>query len=294
MARNKIALIGAGNIGGTIAHLAALKQLGDVVLYDVVEGVPQGKALDCTESGPTDVFDVELKGSNDIKDIAGADACIVTRGVAREASMSRSDLLGINAKIISEVAAGRAGSVQLDVGSTEMNGQYEGCNLPSLATHGDSVAIDVSLVDAERLSAVLREPETLRRVAEEFDAVHRIPAKINEAREYVAGIQELLSRNDDPEDPDPDPDPTPGAMGLLVREDVSASSAIGVSHNYNLLTRQWGCLPTPEVNCTIYDRLKNSQTERTAFSRDVGLWTLFAYRSAEESHFRRGEEGSTQ
>ncbi len=106
MARNKIALIGAGNIGGTIAHMAALKQLGDVVLYDVVEGMPQGKALDLTESGPIDLFDVELTGSNDIKDIAGADVCIVTSGLARKPGMSRDDLLGINAKIISEVAAG--------------------------------------------------------------------------------------------------------------------------------------------------------------------------------------------
>lgn len=106
MARKKIALIGAGNIGGTIAHLAALKELGDVVLYDVVEGMPQGKALDLTESGPIDLFDVELKGSNEIADIAGADVCIVTSGLARKPGMSRDDLLGINAKIISEVAAG--------------------------------------------------------------------------------------------------------------------------------------------------------------------------------------------
>ena len=106
MARKKIALIGAGNIGGTIAHLAALKELGDVVLYDVVEGMPQGKALDLTESGPIDLFDVELRGSNDIGDIAGADVCIVTSGLARKPGMSRDDLLGINAKIISEVANG--------------------------------------------------------------------------------------------------------------------------------------------------------------------------------------------
>ena len=106
MARKKIALIGAGNIGGTIAHLAALKQLGDVVLYDVVEGMPQGKALDLTESGPIDGFDVALSGSNDIADIKDADVCIVTSGLARKPGMSRDDLLGINAKIISEVAAG--------------------------------------------------------------------------------------------------------------------------------------------------------------------------------------------
>ncbi|MDG2303868.1 MAG: malate dehydrogenase [Candidatus Binatia bacterium] len=106
MARKKIALIGAGNIGGTIAHMAALKQLGDVVLYDVVEGMPQGKALDLTESGPIDLFDVDVTGSNDVKDIGGADVCIVTSGLARKPGMSRDDLLGINAKIISEVAAG--------------------------------------------------------------------------------------------------------------------------------------------------------------------------------------------
>jgi malate dehydrogenase len=106
MARKKIALIGAGNIGGTIAHLCATRQLGDVVLYDVIEGMPQGKALDLTESGPIDGFDVSLKGTNHIGDIAGADVCIVTSGVARKPGMSRDDLLGINAKIISDVAQG--------------------------------------------------------------------------------------------------------------------------------------------------------------------------------------------
>jgi malate dehydrogenase len=106
MARKKIALIGAGNIGGTIAHLCALKHLGDVVLYDVIEGMPQGKALDLTESGPIEGFDVTLKGTNQIADIAGADVCIVTSGVARKPGMSRDDLLGINAKIISDVAGG--------------------------------------------------------------------------------------------------------------------------------------------------------------------------------------------
>jgi malate dehydrogenase len=104
--RNKIALIGAGNIGGTLAHLAALKQLGDVVLYDVVEGMPQGKALDIAESAPVEGFDAVLKGTNSIADIAGADVVIVTSGVARKPGMSRDDLLGINAKIISEVATG--------------------------------------------------------------------------------------------------------------------------------------------------------------------------------------------
>jgi len=106
MSRKKIALIGAGNIGGTIAHLCALKHLGDVVLYDVIEGMPQGKALDLTESGPIEGFDVTLKGTNQIADIAGADVCIVTSGVARKPGMSRDDLLGINAKIISDVASG--------------------------------------------------------------------------------------------------------------------------------------------------------------------------------------------
>jgi malate dehydrogenase len=106
MARRKIALIGAGNIGGTLAHLAALKHLGDVVLYDVVDGLPQGKALDIAESAPVEGFDASLRGTNSIADIAGADVCIVTSGVARKPGMSRDDLLGINAKIISEVANG--------------------------------------------------------------------------------------------------------------------------------------------------------------------------------------------
>jgi malate dehydrogenase len=106
MARKKIALIGAGNIGGTMAHLCALKQLGDVVLYDVIEGLPQGKALDIAEGGPIEGFDVRLQGTNQIADIAGADVCIVTSGVARKPGMSRDDLLGINAKIISDVAGG--------------------------------------------------------------------------------------------------------------------------------------------------------------------------------------------
>jgi malate dehydrogenase len=106
MARSKIALVGAGNIGGTIAHLCALKHLGDVVLYDVVEGLPQGKALDLLESGPIEGSDVSLVGTTKIADIAGADVCIVTSGVARKPGMSRDDLLGINAKIVSEVATG--------------------------------------------------------------------------------------------------------------------------------------------------------------------------------------------
>jgi malate dehydrogenase len=108
MARKMIALIGAGNIGATMGHLCALRQLADIVLYDVVEGVPQGKALDMTESGPIDGFDVSVTGTNAIEDIAGADICIVTAGLARKPGMSRDDLLGINAKIITEVAGGIA------------------------------------------------------------------------------------------------------------------------------------------------------------------------------------------
>jgi malate dehydrogenase len=96
MARTKIALIGAGNIGGTLAHLAATKGLGDVVLFDVVEGVPQGKALDLSQCGPVEGFDARVTGSNDYADIAGADVVIVTAGVARKPGMSRDDLLGIN------------------------------------------------------------------------------------------------------------------------------------------------------------------------------------------------------
>jgi len=83
MARPKIALIGAGQIGGTLAHLAAVKELGDVVLFDIAEGAPQGKALDIAESGPAAKFDGSFKGTNDYADIAGADVCIVTAGVPR-------------------------------------------------------------------------------------------------------------------------------------------------------------------------------------------------------------------
>jgi len=106
MARNKIALIGAGNIGGTLAHLAAAKELGDVVLFDVVEGVPQGKALDLSQCGPVEGFDANLKGTNDYADIAGADVIIVTAGVARKPGMSRDDLLGINLKVMKAVGEG--------------------------------------------------------------------------------------------------------------------------------------------------------------------------------------------
>ena len=106
MARKKIALIGAGNIGGTLAHLAALKGLGDVVLFDVVEGVPQGKALDLSQCGPVEGFDAKLIGTNDYADIAGADVIIVTAGVARKPGMSRDDLLGINLKVMKTVGEG--------------------------------------------------------------------------------------------------------------------------------------------------------------------------------------------
>ncbi|HEX8444625.1 MAG TPA: malate dehydrogenase [Allosphingosinicella sp.] len=106
MARKKIALIGAGNIGGTLAHLAALRELGDIVLFDVVEGVPQGKALDLAQAGPVEGYDAELKGSNDYADIAGADVCIVTAGVARKPGMSRDDLIGINLKVMKAVGEG--------------------------------------------------------------------------------------------------------------------------------------------------------------------------------------------
>jgi malate dehydrogenase len=106
MARKKIALIGAGNIGGTMAHLCALKHLGDVVLYDVVEGLPQGKALDLLQSAPIENFDVSITGTTRYEDIAGADVCIVTAGIVRKPGMSRDDLVGTNAKIIRQVAEG--------------------------------------------------------------------------------------------------------------------------------------------------------------------------------------------
>ena len=83
MARKKIALIGAGMIGGTLAHLAAMRELGDIVLFDIVEGVPEGKALDIAQAGPIDDFDAKLKGTSDYADIDGADVCIVTAGVPR-------------------------------------------------------------------------------------------------------------------------------------------------------------------------------------------------------------------
>jgi len=106
MARKKIALIGAGMIGGTLAHLAAMRELGDIVLFDVVEGIPEGKALDIAQAGPIDDFDAKLKGTSDYADIAGADVCIVTAGVPRKPGMSRDDLLGINLKVMKAVGEG--------------------------------------------------------------------------------------------------------------------------------------------------------------------------------------------
>jgi len=100
MARRKIALIGAGMIGGTLAHYAAMRELGDIVLFDIAEGIPEGKALDLAQAGPVDGYDAKLKGSSDYADIAGADVCIVTAGIARKPGMSRDDLLAINLKVM--------------------------------------------------------------------------------------------------------------------------------------------------------------------------------------------------
>ncbi|HET6379282.1 MAG TPA: malate dehydrogenase [Methylocella sp.] len=106
MARSKIALIGAGQIGGTLAHLAALKELGDIVLFDIAEGTPQGKALDLAQSGPVNGFDSVLTGSNSYEAIEGATVVIVTAGIPRKPGMSRDDLLGINLKVMESVSAG--------------------------------------------------------------------------------------------------------------------------------------------------------------------------------------------
>ena len=106
MARHKIALIGAGQIGGTLALLIGLKELGDVVLFDVVEGIPQGKALDLIEASPVEGFDARISGANSYEPIEGADVCIVTAGVPRKPGMSRDDLLGINLKVMEQVGAG--------------------------------------------------------------------------------------------------------------------------------------------------------------------------------------------
>jgi len=106
MARAKIALIGAGMIGGTLAHIAAREELGDILLFDIAEGTPQGKALDIAEASAVFGKDVTLKGVNDYADIAGADVCIVTAGVPRKPGMSRDDLLGINLKVMKAVGEG--------------------------------------------------------------------------------------------------------------------------------------------------------------------------------------------
>ena len=106
MKRNKIALIGGGQIGGTLAHLAGLKELGDVVIFDIVKGIPQGKALDLAEASPVSPYNVDLKGSNNYSAIKDSDVVIVTAGVPRKPGMSRDDLLSINLKVMSDVGAG--------------------------------------------------------------------------------------------------------------------------------------------------------------------------------------------
>ena len=106
MARNKLALVGGGHIGGTLAHLAGLKQLGDVVIFDIVDGLPQGKALDLVQSSPIEGFDAKLKGTRRYSDLKGADVVIVTAGVPRKPGMSRDDLLGINVKVMRAVGEG--------------------------------------------------------------------------------------------------------------------------------------------------------------------------------------------
>lgn len=106
MSRNKIALVGAGNIGGTLALLAGLKELGDVVLFDIVDGIPQGKALDIAEASPVEGFDASVTGSDDYSEISGADVVIVTAGIARKPGMSRDDLIGTNTKVMHSVGKG--------------------------------------------------------------------------------------------------------------------------------------------------------------------------------------------
>ena len=106
MARKKIALIGGGNIGGTLAHLAAMKELGDIVIFDIVDGLGAGKGLDLAESAPVEGFNAGMSGTTDYADIAGSDVIIVTAGVARKPGMSRDDLLGINIKVMSQVGEG--------------------------------------------------------------------------------------------------------------------------------------------------------------------------------------------
>ena len=106
MARHKISLIGAGNIGGTLAVLVGLKELGDITLFDIAEGIPQGKALDIAQSSPIERFNATITGANDYAALADSDVVIVTAGVARKPGMSRDDLIGINTKVMNEVGAG--------------------------------------------------------------------------------------------------------------------------------------------------------------------------------------------
>jgi malate dehydrogenase len=106
MARKKISLIGGGQIGGVLAQLCALRELGDVVLFDIVEGLPQGKMLDIAEVGPVDRYDVDLKGTNSYEDIKDSDVVIVTAGLPRKPGMSRDDLIEVNSKIMTSVAEG--------------------------------------------------------------------------------------------------------------------------------------------------------------------------------------------
>ena len=106
MNRKKIALIGSGNIGGTLAHLAAIKELGDVILFDIAEGIPQGKALDLQQSGPVESFDSSIVGTNKYDDLIDSDVVIVTAGVPRKPGMSRDDLVEINTKVMKQVGEG--------------------------------------------------------------------------------------------------------------------------------------------------------------------------------------------
>ena len=106
MERNKIALIGSGNIGGTLAHLVAIKELGDIVLFDIAEGIPQGKALDLQQSGPVESFDSKITGTNKYEDLQDSDVVIVTAGVPRKPGMSRDDLVEINTKVMKQVGEG--------------------------------------------------------------------------------------------------------------------------------------------------------------------------------------------
>ncbi|MBI2877743.1 MAG: malate dehydrogenase, partial [Candidatus Tectomicrobia bacterium] len=103
MSRRKITVVGAGNVGATVAHIAALKELGDIVLVDVVEGIPQGKALDMREAGPVEGFDSAVVGYNDYEATAGSDVVVITAGFPRKPGMSRDDLLNANADIVKGV-----------------------------------------------------------------------------------------------------------------------------------------------------------------------------------------------